>query len=96
MNRLMNAIPGPTTYYLIGTSYMFFRKSKEQIFDLAMALDKKYAGKKGIFRLVHGVLPEVKVVTVGAINLKPNIYLLFKKGFPLRIFRTNFQINSNY
>ena len=57
----MNKIPGPTSYFFIGTSYLFLRKTREQIYDLAMGLDKKYAGKKGIFRLVHGVLPEVKV-----------------------------------
>ena len=73
MIRLMNEIPGPTSYYFIGTAYLFLRKTREQIFDLAMGLDKKFAGKKGIFRLMHGALPEVKVKVNKLINKSKNI-----------------------
>ena len=61
LKKYLDKIPGPAVYFGIGTSYLFLGRSREYIFDKVMALDKQYAGDKGIYRLVHGTIPEIKV-----------------------------------
>ena len=59
-NRKVNQLPGPRSYPLVGTAYLFLGKTSDVIFDLAYDLSKKYA-KEGMFRFWHGPLAEVVV-----------------------------------
>ena len=56
---MIDKIPGPKTYPLIGTAHLLVGQPRDKIFHIFSALRKDFPG--GIYRLWHGFMPEIKV-----------------------------------
>ena len=57
--NMIDKLPGPKSYPLIGTLYLVAGKPRDQIIHIFSAMRKDYPG--GIYRMWYGLMPEVKV-----------------------------------